>query len=159
MPATYRYTGENIASGDKGVTVGSLHAALMRSDGHRANILAPGFTHIGIGVHCSAAGKIFITEDFSRPTFAGDPPPWAGTPPVAPIVRGDAGVIALDDVALDLREIRQRDFGARRGHLRPETGLRQAALPSMLPQWLTAQPDRLRCQPHRAQPCVRRQES
>lgn len=91
LPATYRYTGENIASGDKGVTVGSLHAALMRSDGHRANILAPGYTHVGIGVHCSAAGKIFITEDFSRPTFAGTPPAWAGTPPVAPIVRGDAG--------------------------------------------------------------------
>lgn len=91
LPATYRYTGENIASGDKGVTVGSLHGALMRSDGHRANMLAPGFTHVGIGIFCSAAGKIFITEDFSRPTFAGTPPPWAGTPAAAPIVRSDAG--------------------------------------------------------------------
>ncbi|MFM8238663.1 MAG: CAP domain-containing protein [Actinomycetota bacterium] len=91
LPITYRYTGENIASGDKGVTVGSLHAALMRSDGHRANMLAPGFTHIGIGVTCSSTGKIFITEDFSRPTFAGYPPPWAATPPAAPIVRSDAG--------------------------------------------------------------------
>lgn len=94
LPATYKYTGENIASGPKGVTVGSLHGALMRSDGHRANILAPGFTHIGIGVHCTSAGDLFVTEDFSRPTFAGFPPPWASTPPAAPIVRGDSGSLS-----------------------------------------------------------------
>jgi len=91
LPSTYRYTGENIASGDRTTTVGSLHTALMRSDGHRANMLAPGFTHVGIGIVCSATGQIFITEDFSRPTFAGFPPPWAGTPAAAPIVRSDAG--------------------------------------------------------------------
>ena len=94
LPAAYRYTGENIAAGDHGVTVGSLHGALMRSSGHRANMLAPGFTRVGIGVACSAAGKVMITEDFSRPTADGTPPAWAPTPPEAPVVRSDAGTLA-----------------------------------------------------------------
>lgn len=54
---SYRYAGENIAGAG---TVARAHAGLMNSTGHRANILNPNFTHIGIGVASgSPYGKIF----------------------------------------------------------------------------------------------------
>lgn len=43
----YRYAGENLAGAP---TVEIAHRALMASPGHRANILSPHFTHVGIGV-------------------------------------------------------------------------------------------------------------
>lgn len=53
----YRYAGENIAGAG---TVTRAHAGLMNSTGHRANILNPNFTHVGIGVVSgSPYGKIF----------------------------------------------------------------------------------------------------
>ena len=36
----------------------------MNSPGHRANLLDPGFTHIGIGVAVGADGSYFITQNF-----------------------------------------------------------------------------------------------
>ena len=39
----YNFVGENIAAGSAGTLEGSLHVAWMHSDGHRSNILAPGF--------------------------------------------------------------------------------------------------------------------
>ena len=44
---TYRYAGENLAGAP---TVVRAHTGLMNSPGHRANILTPNFTHIGIGI-------------------------------------------------------------------------------------------------------------
>src|SRR5690554_1124097 len=44
---SYRTAGENIALHG---SVESAHNGLMNSDGHRANILSPNFTHIGIGI-------------------------------------------------------------------------------------------------------------
>ena len=44
---TYRYAGENLAGAP---TVERAHTGLMNSPGHRANILNPNFTHIGIGI-------------------------------------------------------------------------------------------------------------
>lgn len=53
----YRYAGENIAGAN---TVARAHAALMNSSGHRANILNPNFTRIGIGVVSGGPyGKMF----------------------------------------------------------------------------------------------------
>ena len=43
----YRYAGENLAGAP---TVEMAHRALMNSPGHRANILNPHFTHVGIGI-------------------------------------------------------------------------------------------------------------
>jgi uncharacterized protein YkwD/ribosomal protein L24E len=87
----YNYVGENIAQGGAGVTAGSLHDAWMHSDGHRSNILAPGFTRVGIGVYCRSDGSLWTTQDFARPVAAGSPPLPSGTPPVDPIARPDAG--------------------------------------------------------------------
>jgi uncharacterized YkwD family protein len=53
----YRYAGENLAGAP---TVARAHSALMNSPGHRANILNPDFTHVGIGVVSGGPyGKMF----------------------------------------------------------------------------------------------------
>ncbi len=58
----YRYAGENLAGAPR---VDWAHRNLMNSPGHRANILNPNYTHIGIGiVDGSRYGKIF-TQHFT----------------------------------------------------------------------------------------------
>lgn len=44
---TYTYAGENLAEAS---SLELAHDSLMRSPGHRANILRPQFAHIGVGV-------------------------------------------------------------------------------------------------------------
>ena len=57
---TVRWAGENI-SGNKSVA-GSM-AALMLSPGHKANILDPRFTHVGVGIaYGSAYGNLYVQE-------------------------------------------------------------------------------------------------
>jgi len=87
----YNYVGENIAAGTAGTLEGSLHAAWMHSDGHRENILAPGYSRVGIGVFCSSDGSIWLTEDFGHPSSSGPAQTSSTTPPVDPIARPDAG--------------------------------------------------------------------
>jgi uncharacterized protein YkwD len=89
----YNYLGENIAAGGGTTLAGSLHNAWMHSDGHRANILAPGFTRLGVGVFCSANGSIWLTEDFGHPSAAGPPQTSSTTPPLYPIARPDSGTL------------------------------------------------------------------
>ncbi|MFZ5646564.1 MAG: CAP domain-containing protein [Bacillota bacterium] len=55
---TYRYAGENLAGAP---TVDIAHTNLMNSPGHRANILNPNFTKVGIGVVSGGPyGKMFV---------------------------------------------------------------------------------------------------
>lgn len=61
-----------------------LHLGWMRSDGHRRNLLQPGFDTIGIGVVCSG-GRAWATQDFGR-LSASAPPLSDSTPPTEPIV-------------------------------------------------------------------------
>ncbi len=42
------------------------HEELMKSPGHRANILDPKFTHVGIGIAIDDRGNYWITEMFMR---------------------------------------------------------------------------------------------
>ena len=56
--------GENIA---RYATLEKAHAALMASEGHRANILGANYTHVGLGiVYDSSQGAYIITEWFAR---------------------------------------------------------------------------------------------
>jgi uncharacterized protein YkwD/ribosomal protein L24E len=87
----YNYVGENIAAGSGGTLVGALHNAWMQSAGHRANILSPGFSRVGVGVVCSPNGWIWLTEDFGHASSEGPAHPSSGTPPVNPIARPDSG--------------------------------------------------------------------
>jgi len=59
----YSAAGENIA-GDKSVQAAEV--AFMNSSGHRANILNPSYTSVGIGVAYDANGKAYVVQDFIK---------------------------------------------------------------------------------------------
>jgi uncharacterized protein YkwD len=61
---SYSYAGENIAM-DQNVT--AAEAALMSDSGHRANILSPNYTTIGIGVAFDKNGNVYVVQDFIKP--------------------------------------------------------------------------------------------
>ncbi len=90
---TYNFVGENIAAGSAGTLEGALHDAWMHSDGHRSNILAPGFGRVGVGVYCAPDGSMFLTEDFGHLTSAGPAQTSSTIPPVDPIARPDSGTL------------------------------------------------------------------
>jgi uncharacterized protein YkwD len=81
----YSALGENIAwvrgYEDDGY---ELHIGWMRSDGHRRNLLQPGFDTVGIGVVCSG-GKAWATQNFGR-LSASAPPLTDSTPATEPVV-------------------------------------------------------------------------
>jgi uncharacterized protein YkwD len=64
----YRVAGENLAYNYYGQDAAAAQAerALMESPGHRANILRPDFTHVGIGVAVAADGRHLFTQLFKR---------------------------------------------------------------------------------------------
>lgn len=53
--------GENIADGYGSPS--SVMSGWMNSSGHRANILYPGFTHVGVGVRYGTGGALWV-QDF-----------------------------------------------------------------------------------------------
>lgn len=75
--------GENVAAGH-GVSSG-VHSGWMGSDGHRRNLLSPGYGTVGIGIVCSE-GRIFAVADFRLAPGSGG---VGGTPPAQPFARGD----------------------------------------------------------------------
>lgn len=58
---TYKTAGENIAGA---ATVDKAHTLLMNSAGHRANILNPKYTKIGIGIIQGGPYGLMITQHF-----------------------------------------------------------------------------------------------
>jgi len=64
----YRRIGENIAVGG---SVEEAQEALMRSPGHRMNLLDPEFSHVGVGVafdvDSQGRRRVFVTENFLVP--------------------------------------------------------------------------------------------
>ncbi|ACL69272.1 CAP domain-containing protein [Halothermothrix orenii] len=61
----YLHAAENIAANR---SVDDAHESLMRSSGHRRNILNPNFTHVGVGIKPSDKyGYIFTQMFISRP--------------------------------------------------------------------------------------------
>ena len=59
------FRGENVAYNS---SIEAAHARLMRSAGHRANVLNRRFSVAGIAVVQAPDGRYFITEDFLQPT-------------------------------------------------------------------------------------------
>ena len=66
-PAGASTVAENVAYN---ASVQAIHERLMASPGHRANILNPAFTSVGIGEVEHADGRIFVTQRFARFTTA-----------------------------------------------------------------------------------------
>jgi uncharacterized protein YkwD len=83
----FDYVGENIAAGTN-VPASALHIAWMGSQGHRDNMLSPGFTSVGVGVYCRN-GTMWATTEFGRLSSAGPPPSYAGNTPPDPVARAD----------------------------------------------------------------------
>lgn len=57
--------GENVGMGG---SASSIHQAFMNSTAHRANILDPDFTQVGIGTAFDADGVMYVTEVFRKPS-------------------------------------------------------------------------------------------
>lgn len=67
-PLNWYTAGENIAYfwGSEPATAGSkFHDMWMNSPGHRANILNPAFTHVGIGIYTTPTGRVYGTQVFA----------------------------------------------------------------------------------------------
>jgi uncharacterized protein YkwD len=60
-----RTAGENIAYGN--VSADQMMTMWMNSPGHRANILNPSFTRIGVGAVRTTSGRWWATQDFVTP--------------------------------------------------------------------------------------------
>lgn len=60
----FRFAGENIARGHDSPQ--QVVQAWMESESHRKNILYPGWTHIGIGVHSGPSNGPWWTQEFFR---------------------------------------------------------------------------------------------
>ena len=61
LPAGWRAVGENVG---QGYTTNTIVAAWMASPGHRANILSPSFTHLGVGYWIDDSGRAWFTQNF-----------------------------------------------------------------------------------------------
>ena len=61
----WRAIGENLASGQ--TDAAAVIAAWMRSQGHRANILNPTFTELGIGRAVDGSGRQYYVQVFGAP--------------------------------------------------------------------------------------------
>lgn len=58
---SYKYAGENLAVN---TGVAAAEVAFMSSSGHRANILSPNFTEVGIGVARNTKGQVYVVQEF-----------------------------------------------------------------------------------------------
>jgi uncharacterized protein YkwD len=79
--------GENIFQATGPVPAGTIHAGWMRSDGHRVNVLNPGWDRVGIAVLCADDGSVWATQEFGRTAGADLPAVTHETPPAEPVVR------------------------------------------------------------------------
>jgi uncharacterized protein YkwD len=88
LPGIARFSalGENIAWVEGYPSMGyQLHVGWMRSSGHRANQLQPGFDAVGIAVVCDG-GRAWATQNFGRLDASRAPPMSSATPSGDPIV-------------------------------------------------------------------------
>ena len=81
VTADWEKLAENVGVGG---SVDDIHRAFMNSAGHRANILDPVLTHIGVGVVTGPDGRIWVTEVFMKLRGGGSAPQPAPTTTAAP---------------------------------------------------------------------------
>lgn len=86
-PSNWLNLGENVGVGP---TCDALAQAFMNSPEHRANILDPAFSSVGVGVVDTADGTIYVTEDFMGTGAV--PAPVVTVPVPAPVVTAPAPV-------------------------------------------------------------------
>jgi uncharacterized protein YkwD len=59
---SFGYAGENLAIN---TSVAGAEQAFMNSPGHRANILNPRYTQVGIGVRHSRSGSVYVVQEYT----------------------------------------------------------------------------------------------
>lgn len=79
--------GENVAMNPD---IDDAHNRLMNSPGHRANILDPKYTVVGIAVSRTGDGQHYITQNFVEPKPAAAPAPAPAPAPAKPAVAAPA---------------------------------------------------------------------
>ena len=82
-PGNWTLVGENVGCAQP-ARAKVIHDAWMASPGHRANILRPEFTHIGIGWAVTKNGIAFATQDFAAYPVSKSAAPPATTKQTAP---------------------------------------------------------------------------
>lgn len=82
-PGGWSKVGENVG---RGQSVASLTQAFMASATHRANVMDPSYTHVGIAVYTHPSdGRIYTTHRFAAlPGASVAPPPQPTAPPATP---------------------------------------------------------------------------
>ncbi|HEV2069869.1 MAG TPA: CAP domain-containing protein [Acidimicrobiales bacterium] len=86
----YTALGENIFQSSAPVAAGRIHVGWMRSEGHRVNVLEPGFDRLGVGVVCDESGEVWATQRFGRTAGADRPDLDRDVPPEEPVVTDPA---------------------------------------------------------------------
>ncbi len=76
----FNTVGENILMNPPSYTADQMEQAWMNSSGHRANILNPSFTTVGVGIATSADGTVWTSVVFADGAPTG-PPPSVVLPP------------------------------------------------------------------------------
>jgi uncharacterized protein YkwD len=64
----FQVVGENIAWGQRDAR--QVMTAWMHSRGHKANILSPHYTEVGVGVAAGKQGALVWTQNFATPALA-----------------------------------------------------------------------------------------
>jgi uncharacterized protein YkwD len=63
----WKALGENVGySTPTSNTYLTIHNAFVRSSAHYANLVNPGFTHMGVGVAKDSSGRVWVAEVFAR---------------------------------------------------------------------------------------------
>jgi uncharacterized protein YkwD len=62
----YATLGEVLFIGPCTASSAEIHQALMNSPSHRSVILTPSLDVLGVGIVCTAGGKLYVVEDFGQ---------------------------------------------------------------------------------------------
>jgi uncharacterized protein YkwD len=62
-----RRAGENIAFGSDNLPLAEIMKLWMESEGHKANIMNPDFTELGVGIARNDKGEVYYTQVFGTP--------------------------------------------------------------------------------------------
>lgn len=79
----WRAVAENVGYSSRGAA--DVHRMLLASAGHRANLLDPAATEVGIGTATDAQGRLWVTQVFRRPSAQTAQARPAAGPAVGPI--------------------------------------------------------------------------
>lgn len=100
-PAGWTNAGENVLYGTKTIETSYFFQMWMDSPGHRANILNPNFTHIGVG-WAKNDTNAFGTQNFAR--YNSNPTPAIDVNPTPPVSTFNHRIAVVEDNRVNVKE-------------------------------------------------------